>query len=72
MIQDKRPVAVPVIDSKADISEDDRHSLLFSIQTLAPNHDARLQAIQASISSSMLLQFTHHELRYCGSRVFEM
>lgn len=48
MIQDKRPVAMPLISTKFDISDEDRRALLMNIQTLKPNHEIRLRAIQVN------------------------
>jgi len=48
MIQDKRPVAVPIFSTKHDVKEVDRQALLLSIQTVTPNHEKRVRAIQVS------------------------
>jgi len=47
-IQDKRPLNVPSVSSKQDVSEDDRRSLMMSITAQLPDHNARLRALQVS------------------------
>jgi len=47
-VQDKRPVSVPLINSRREVSDDDRRSLMTSITALLPDHAARLQALQVS------------------------
>ena len=50
-IQDKRPVSVPLVSSKQQVTEDDRRSLMMSITALLPDHNARLRALQVLILS---------------------
>lgn len=53
-IQDKRPVSVPLVSSKQQLTEDDRRSLMMSITALLPDHNARLRALQVTHCSSLL------------------
>jgi len=49
-IQDKRPVAVPLVNTKLEVNRDDWQLLMLSINSLLPDHSARLRALQVRIT----------------------
>ena len=55
-VQSSRVPTTPLVSTKHDVSDDDRCTLLASIRHIAPDHTARLRALQVQDS---LCTFTH-------------
>lgn len=48
-MQEKRPITQPQLQTNAQREQEDRRSVLDNIQSIVPNHDARLQGAEVNI-----------------------
>lgn len=45
-VQEKRPVSIPTVATKHELSDDDRQAVLQNIEAMIPNHEARMQCLE--------------------------